>query len=86
MFFGSALSPLSVDMVLFTVTGAISPLNVNFYTNGSVYTNGCYSAIVVMNLFVVVLCQDSTTPESRMKVWYRKNAFKPPSGLGCSLF
>ena len=44
--FGSALhvSPLSVNTVLFTVTGAISPVIVNVYTNGSVYTNGCYSA------------------------------------------
>ena len=38
--FGSALSPLSVNMVLFNVTGAISPVIVNVYTNGSVYTNG----------------------------------------------
>ena len=42
--FGSALSPLSVNMVLFTVTGAISTVIVNDYTNGSVYTNGCYRA------------------------------------------
>ena len=41
---GSALSPLSVNIVLFTVTGAISPVIVNVYTNGSVYTNGCYIA------------------------------------------
>ena len=41
---GSALSPLSVNMVLFTVTGAISPVIINVYTNGSVYTNGCYNA------------------------------------------
>ena len=26
-----------------TVTGAKSPVNVNFYTNGRVYTNGCYN-------------------------------------------
>ena len=39
--FGSALSPLSVNIVLFTVTGAISPVIVNVYTNWSVYTNGC---------------------------------------------
>ena len=39
---GSALSPLSVKMILFTLTGAISPVIVNVYTNGSVYTNGCY--------------------------------------------
>ena len=38
----SALSPLSVNMVLLTVTGAISPVIVNVYTSGSVYTNGCY--------------------------------------------
>ena len=35
LFFGSALSPLSVNMVLFTVTGAISPVIVNVYTNGA---------------------------------------------------
>ena len=40
--FGSALSPFSVNMVLFTVTWAISPPIANVYTNGSVYTNGCY--------------------------------------------
>ena len=40
--FGSALSPLSVNMILFTVTGAISLVIVNVYTYGSVYTNGCY--------------------------------------------
>ena len=39
---GSVLLPLSVNMVLFTVTGAISPVIVNVYTNRSVYTNGCY--------------------------------------------
>ena len=39
---GSALSPPSVNMVLFTVVGAISPIILNVYTNGSVYTNGCY--------------------------------------------
>ena len=42
--FGSALPPLSVNTVLFTVTGAISPDIVNVCTNGSVYTNGCYIA------------------------------------------
>ena len=26
----------------FTVTGTTSPVIVNVYTNGSVYTNGCY--------------------------------------------
>ena len=36
VFFGSALSPLSVNMVLFTTTGARSPIIVNVYTNGSV--------------------------------------------------
>ena len=41
---GSAVSPLSVSMILFTVTGAISSVIVNVYTNGSVHTNGCYSA------------------------------------------
>ena len=41
--FGSSLSPLSVNMVLLSVTGAISPVIVNVYTNGSVYTNGCYT-------------------------------------------
>ena len=35
---GSALSLLSVNMVLFTITGAISPVIANVYTNGSVYT------------------------------------------------
>ena len=40
--FGSALSPLSVNMILFTVTGAISPVIVNVYTNGSVFTNGTH--------------------------------------------
>ena len=40
----TALSPLSVNIVLFTVTGAISPVIVNVYTNGSVYINGCYIA------------------------------------------
>ena len=43
---GSALSPLSVNMFLFTVMGARSPVIVNVYTNGSVYTNGCYRAII----------------------------------------
>ena len=40
--FGSILSPLSVNKVLFTVTGEISPVIINVYTNGSVNTNGCY--------------------------------------------
>ena len=34
--FGSVLLPLSVNMVLLTVTGAIFPVIVN------VYTKGCY--------------------------------------------
>ena len=38
------LSPLSVNMILFTVTGKVSSVIVNVNTNGSVYTNGCYSA------------------------------------------
>ena len=41
-FLGSVLLPLSVNMVLVTVMGAISPVIVNVYTNGSIYTNGCY--------------------------------------------
>ena len=44
-FFGSVLSPPSVNMVLFSVTGALSPVIVNVYTNGSVYTNGCYKGL-----------------------------------------
>ena len=43
MFFGSALSPLSVNMVLLSVTGAASLVIVNVNTNGSVYTDGCYT-------------------------------------------
>ena len=43
---GSALSPLSINTVLFAVTGAMSPIIVNVYTNGSVYTNGCYRPIL----------------------------------------
>ena len=31
-------------MILFTVTGAISPVIANVYTNGGVYTDGCYNA------------------------------------------
>ena len=46
LIFASASSPLSVKMVLFTVTGATSPVFVN--TNGSVYTNGCYTACLVV--------------------------------------
>ena len=42
-FFWSALSPLSVNIVVFTVMGAISTV-INVYTNGSVYTNACYKA------------------------------------------
>ena len=42
---GSELSPLRVNMVLFTITGALSPVIVNVYTNGSVYTNGCNNGI-----------------------------------------
>ena len=42
--FWPALSPLSVNMILFTVTGSISPVIVNVNINGSVYTNGCYTA------------------------------------------
>ena len=44
LLFGSALSPLCVNMALFIVTGAISLVTVNVYTKGSVYTNGCYIA------------------------------------------
>ena len=43
--FVCALPPLSVNMVLFTVTAAIYPVIVIVYTNGSVYTNGCYRAL-----------------------------------------
>ena len=56
--FWSALSPLSVNMVLFTVTGAISPVIVNIYTNGSVYTNRCYRGmthILFYSICAVVL-------------------------------
>ena len=28
----------------------------------------------------------STTAESRPKIWYQLNAFKPPGGLGCCQF
>ena len=37
---------LSVYTVLFTVTVAMSPVIVNVYTNGSVYTNGCYKETI----------------------------------------
>ena len=40
--FGSALTPLTVNMVQLTVTGAISPVIVKVYTNGSGYTYGCF--------------------------------------------
>ena len=43
--FVSALSPLSVNMVLWTITGAISPVIFNVYANGSVDTKGCYNAL-----------------------------------------
>ena len=36
---GSALSPLSVITVLFTITEAISLVLVNVHTSGSIYTN-----------------------------------------------
>ena len=49
--FGSVLSPLSVNMVLFTLTGAISPVIDNVYTNGSVYTNGCYKAYLYISYY-----------------------------------
>ena len=48
-FLGSKLSPLSVNMVLFTVTGAIPTVIVNVYTNGSIYTSGCYTAFLYNN-------------------------------------
>ena len=48
--FGSALWPLSVNIVLFTVTGAISLVIVIVHTNGSVDTNGCYNALYRQNL------------------------------------
>ena len=38
-------------MVLFTVTGARSPVIVNVYNNRSVYTNGCYTASSGSTLF-----------------------------------
>ena len=64
--FGSALSPLSVNLILFTVTGAISPAIVNVYTNGSVYTKECYTAVY---LFITIYkCELS---DSR----YAKNVF-----------
>ena len=44
---------------------------------------GC--AIVVVNVFVVLLCRDLTTAESRVKVWRWENAFKPHGSLGCCL-
>ena len=40
---------------------------------------GC--AIVAVNVFVVLLCHDLTTAESRVKAWYQQNAFKPPQWL-----
>ena len=48
--FGSILSPLSVNMALFTVTGEMSPVIVNVYSNRSVYTNGCYMPGVLSNI------------------------------------
>ena len=39
LYFGSTLSPLSVNMVLFIVMGDISTVTVNVYTSRSVYTN-----------------------------------------------
>ena len=45
-FLGSALSPLSVNMILFKVTGAISPVIVNVCTYGSVYTKGLCKFVV----------------------------------------
>ena len=45
--FVSILSPLSVNMVLWTVTGAISLIIVNIYTNRSVDTSGCYKGVFI---------------------------------------
>ena len=45
----SALFPLSVNMVLWIITGAISPVIVNVYTNGSVDTNGCYRSSILIS-------------------------------------
>ena len=64
----AALSPLSVNMVLFTVKGAISPVCVNVYTNGRIYPNWCYIAFLHTSdlgylLFVVQLGIDSTDPQ-----------------------
>ena len=50
----SALSPLSVNMVLLTVTGAISPVIVNVYTSGSVYTNGCYRGSFGVSKYILL--------------------------------
>ena len=47
---------------------------------------GFECAIVVVNVFVLLLCRDVTTAESRVKVWRQLNAFKPPGGLGCFPF
>ena len=53
--FRSALSPLSVSMVFFTVTGVISPIIVNVYTNGSVNTHGCYISLMQILLTFEIL-------------------------------
>ena len=52
---GSALSPFSVNMVMLTVTGAISYVIANVYTNGSVYTNVCYKAHLMSSQPLFVL-------------------------------
>ena len=47
---GSILSPLSVNMVLFTITGEIPPVIVNVYTNRSVYNNVSYEKNILIFL------------------------------------
>ena len=57
MFFFIMLTlTLSVNTILFTVTGAISPVIVNVYTNGSVYTNRCYKALSVYFFQTPIAC------------------------------
>ena len=66
LIFGSALSPLSVDTVLFTVTGAISPVIVIVYTNGSVYTNGCKA---LRTLVDIARLAERFNMRSQSRVW-----------------
>ena len=37
----------------------------------------------MVSVFVVLLCHDLTTTESRMKVWCRQNAFEKVEGAYC---